>query len=347
MNTAVTTQQSNVPALLMSEEDLLRVIGASIYPGAAVDSIKLAIGYCKAQQLDPLQKPVHIVPMDVKAGKDEQSGKDKWVKRDVIMPGIGLYRTQASRSGCYAGKSKPSFGPTKTLTWTTEGETTGSSTEHKFEYPEWCAITIYKLVDGTVREFSHEERWIENYATAGKWSRAPNAMWTKRPYGQLAKCTEAQTLRMAFPESVGSQPTAEEMEGKHLDEFDGHGGVTVEAEVTKKEVQMPKSSKKDPSPESQATKAPNLPSTETGPAVTSRSAEVKDQTAGAGAPSDCAVEAKEETGELARPSQITIMQNKMKHKALTEVDLQARFGVNFAMMRSSQVRSVLDWLNDK
>jgi hypothetical protein len=41
-------------------------------------------------------------------------------------------------------------------------------------------------------------------------------MWLKRPRGQLAKCTEAQALRMAFPEFAGDA-TAEEMEGKVID----------------------------------------------------------------------------------------------------------------------------------
>ncbi|MFM7010971.1 MAG: recombinase RecT, partial [Betaproteobacteria bacterium] len=45
---------------------------------------------------------------------------------------------------------------------------------------------------------------------------APNAMWQKRPYAQLAKCAEAQALRKAFPE-FGSAATADEMEGKEID----------------------------------------------------------------------------------------------------------------------------------
>jgi hypothetical protein len=32
----------------------------------------------------------------------------------------------------------------------------------------------------------------------------PNAMWRKRFHGQLAKCTEAQALRKAFPEIMRS-----------------------------------------------------------------------------------------------------------------------------------------------
>jgi hypothetical protein len=45
-------------------------------------------------------------------------------------------------------------------------------------------------------------------------------MWQKRPYGQLAKCAEAQALRKAFPEIISQHPTAEEMEGKPFNELE-------------------------------------------------------------------------------------------------------------------------------
>lgn len=195
---AVTKQEAG--ALALSESELLGVLSTSLYPGANHDSIRMVLGYCKAAGLDPMQKPVHIVPMwDSKAGQ----------MRDVVMPGVGLYRTQASRSQQMAGISEPEFGPLLT-------EDIGGQ---RVTYPEWCRVTVKRLLPtGTVAEFAAVEYWMENYAVKGgkEKSIAPNAMWSKRPRGQLAKCAEAQALRKAFPE-VGATPTAEEMEGKAID----------------------------------------------------------------------------------------------------------------------------------
>lgn len=174
----------------------------SIYPGAKDESVMMALDYCRARQLDPLLKPVHLVPMSV---KDSRTGKSEW--RDVVMPGIGLYRIQADRSGDYAGAREPEFGP----------DTTQTLSGVEVTFPQWCKYTVYKrMPSGEIVEFSAKEYWIENYATGGSDTTAPNAMWKKRPYGQLAKCAEAQALRKAWPE-IGQQPTAEEMEGKSLD----------------------------------------------------------------------------------------------------------------------------------
>lgn len=201
MNALVKTESH---ALAMSETELIKVLQTSLYPGAAIESIKMVLGYCKASGLDPMQKPVHIVPM--------WDSKTKQM-RDVIMPGVGLYRTQASRTNRFAGQSEPEFGPM--VSETLSGQ--------RISYPEWAKVTVKKLMDnGTIAEFTAKEFWIENYAVKGgqEKSQAPNAMWSKRPRGQIGKCAAAQALRLAFPE-MGSQPTAEEMEGKamHADDF--------------------------------------------------------------------------------------------------------------------------------
>lgn len=210
MSTAVTKiHQGNFPALAMDEAELFGVLRASLYPGARDESIKMAVTYCKAAGLDIMQKPVHLVPMYDSKSKE---------MRDVVMPGIGLYRTQAARSGDYAGVTEPVFGDDVTETFPEESGYQGKvSPAVTLTFPAWCKVVVKRrMADGQVAEFAAIERWKENYATSGKNSKQPNSMWSRRPYAQLAKCAEAQALRKAFPE-FGSQPTADEMEGKEID----------------------------------------------------------------------------------------------------------------------------------
>lgn len=192
---ALTTQQTGALAP-QTEEDLIRVLQNSLYPGAQIGSVQMVLGYCQAAGLDPMQKPVHIVPMWDKNSRS---------MRDVIMPGISLYRTQAARTGEHVGTDEPVYGPMIDLA------VTGGTVR----VPEWCSVTVWRMKAGMRCAFVATEYWEENYAVAGKDTTAPNAMWKKRSRGQIAKCAEAQALRRAFPE-VGSAPTAEEMEGKPM-----------------------------------------------------------------------------------------------------------------------------------
>lgn len=178
------------------------VLCNTLYPSSKPESVILAWDYCQSRELDIMMKPIHLVPMNV---KNPQTGQKEW--RDIPMPGVGLYRIQASRSGDYAGADEPEFGPVIESKFKDQykGEIT-------VKYPEWCKYTVYKLIGDRIVAFSAKEYWLENVATTGKEG-CPNTMWQKRVYGQLAKCTEAQALRKAWPE-VGQEPTAEEMEGK-------------------------------------------------------------------------------------------------------------------------------------
>ncbi len=218
---AITKTESTALAP-MTEQDLMKVLQSSLYPGAAPESIKMVLGYCRAAGLDPMLKPVHIVPMYAATGDKDQKGRVIKATRDVIMPGIGLYRIQAARTGQYAGQDAPVFGPMVEATFQVKktewrnGQATDSYVEKTIAYPEWCSITIYRLIGGFRSAFTAVEFWTENYATAGRDTDAPNEMWSRRVRGQLSKCVEAQALRKAFPE-VGQAPTAEEMEGRHID----------------------------------------------------------------------------------------------------------------------------------
>lgn len=200
MSTALDKQVKNMPSLSVSEQELMSVLRNSLFVGAKDESIKMAVSYCRAAGLDIMQKPVHLVPMNVK----KPNGEYEW--RDVVMPGIGLYRTQASRTGEYAGMSEPIFGE----------EVTENLGGVSVTYPKHCLVIVKRMVGGNLVDFPAKEYWKENYATKKKDTAAPNAMWEKRPFAQLAKCAEAQALRKAFPE-FGSAPTADEMEGKEID----------------------------------------------------------------------------------------------------------------------------------
>jgi phage recombination protein Bet len=198
---AVTLVREDMKWLDIPRDKLVETLRTSLFPGAKPDSVMAVLDYCEAARLNVMLKPVHIVPMSVK-----KPGTNQYEMRDVVMPGINHYRTQASRSGDYLGMSEPEFGPTIELTFG----------QFKIHVPEWCKVTVKRLVGGHIAEFPAIEYWQENYATKGRDSDTPNQMWQKRPRGQLLKCTEAQALRKAFPE-LGGDPTAEEMEGKVID----------------------------------------------------------------------------------------------------------------------------------
>lgn len=201
MNAIAQLKPAGSQLVTVEQADAIRTaLKSSLYPGASDASVDMVLAYCRAAGLDPMQKPVHIVPM--------WDGKAREM-RDVVMPGIGLYRTNAARTGEFAGMSEPVFGPMVTERIGTKDVT----------FPEWCKVTAYRqLPSGHVAEFTAVEYWIENYAIKGgkDQDQSPNAMWSKRVRGQLAKCAQAQALRMAFPEAVGAGPTAEEMEGKAI-----------------------------------------------------------------------------------------------------------------------------------
>lgn len=219
MSTQLQTTHGGQMVTAEQAANLRTALQSSLYPGASDASVSMVLAYCQAAGLDPMTKPVHIVPISVKSGKKRDDGSDIYENRDVVMPGIGLYRVRAASTHAHEGTSDPTFGPMRTLNFrkkVTEwvsGKKQDKWVDEQLEYPEWCRVSVFRNVNGRTCEFPATEYWLENYATAGRNSDAPNEMWARRPRGQLVKCAEAQALRKAFPE-FGGQPTAEEMEGR-------------------------------------------------------------------------------------------------------------------------------------
>ncbi len=209
MNAISNTSQPGT-SVAVTEDRVIEVLRNSLYPGAKPESVALVLAWCRATGRDPMKKPIHIVPMWVKDATTGQGGM-----RDVLMPGIGTYRSDAASTGNYAGKTEPEFGPTKTF------DIDGI----KVAAPEWCKVTVMRLVHGAARPFTACEFWLENYAS-GKEKKGVNDMWRKRPFAQLAKCSESQALRMAFPDETGNTNTAEEMEGRTFE------GMTIDGAHT-------------------------------------------------------------------------------------------------------------------
>jgi len=182
----------------------------AVYPSAnSVDSICMALSYCKARHLDPFKRPVHIVPMwDARLGHTVET----------VWPGISEIRTTAARTGGYAGCDEALFGADETKTFHGARRVKNAWEEDEVEltFPRWCQITVYRLIGGVRCPFvGPKVWWLETYATTGK-GELPNDMWMRRSRGQLEKCAEAAALRKAFPEELGNMLTAEEMEGQKL-----------------------------------------------------------------------------------------------------------------------------------
>jgi phage recombination protein Bet len=190
-----------------------KVLTDSIFPSAkSTESVVMALTYCKARGLDIFKRPVHIVPM-----WSSILGKEV----ETVWPGVSELRTTAFRTKQYAGCDAAEFGPNKTHSF--KGRVRGKGKNAPDEdiqlemtFPEWCQITVHRLIGGRVVRFSGQKvYWLEAYARRGK-ADVPNDMWCKRPFGQLEKCAEAAALRRAFPEEIGNELTAEEMEGQQV-----------------------------------------------------------------------------------------------------------------------------------
>jgi phage recombination protein Bet len=206
------------PATYKGTAQSWKVLTEAIWPTArSPDSIMLALSYCASRGLDPFKRPVHIVPV-----------YNSVLRREVetVWPGISELLTVAARSKEFAGVDEPREGPIETRTFS-GADREGNVVKKTVAFPLWCSVTVYRIVGGVRVAFSSPVYWLEAYARQGFRSEVPNDMWTKRPHGQVHKCALAASLRLGFPEDIGGDYSAEEMEGATI----AGGGVTIDQEV--------------------------------------------------------------------------------------------------------------------
>lgn len=203
-----------------------RTLTDAIFPSAkSTSAIILALGYCKARELDPFKRPVNIVPM-------WDSKKKEY--RETVWPSIHELRTTAHRTREYAGRDATKEGPKTEATFTgkVKDYSAGGRLVDKtatVRFPEWMEVTVYRVTHGLRCAYTARVYWLEAYGKhAG--SDLPNDMWQRRSRGQLDKCTEAAALRMAFPEELGGEYSAEEMEGQAYEASPIETAASVSAE---------------------------------------------------------------------------------------------------------------------
>ena len=148
------------------------LIKSQIAVGATDDELKLFLHVADKSGLDPLTKHIYFI---------KRGGKM------TIQTGIDGFRTIADRTGQYVGSNDPVF--------------TGNG-----KNPEKATVTVSKVVQGVVGEFTASARWTEYYPDKNSF------MWDKMPHTMLGKCAEALALRKAFPQQLSGLYTSDEMD---------------------------------------------------------------------------------------------------------------------------------------
>jgi phage recombination protein Bet len=189
----------------------------AVYPGAkTVQGVMLALSYCKARNFDPFKRFVHVVPV-------WSTALNKMV--EGVWPGVGEHRATATRTAQYAGCDETVFGEEMTEKFPDAEINKRDGNAWRKEkvpgcavtFPSWARVTVYKIVGGHRVPFvGPRVYWKATYGRIGKTD-VPNDKWQRAPSYMLEKCAEAAALRKAFPEELGDEPTAEEMEGRVVD----------------------------------------------------------------------------------------------------------------------------------
>jgi phage recombination protein Bet len=165
---------------------------------------------CQRTGLDPFARQIHMIARNSKSW-DPQTRTESWDKKFTIQTGIDGYRLIARRAADRADVDLE-YGDTE---WCgSDGQWMTVWT--RATAPAAARVTV--LRDGL--RFTAVALYAEYVQT--KNSGEPNAMWSRMPANQLAKCAEAARAAQGVPQDLSGIYTDEEM---------GQADNTVHGEV--------------------------------------------------------------------------------------------------------------------
>ncbi len=174
----------------LTKSDML-VLTHQHFPLASPDTILLALTICKHRGIPWHLRPIEVMPFNSKVD-------GQWIKKDQLVLGLNWWRYVAQKSGAWMGNKPTEFGETIERTYpgyAKKGAQVGEDV--LIRVAEWAQVTIQKMVNGVICEFSGPRTyWDEYVRTAFGGSLLP--LHKDKPNFVLEKTAEVAALRRAF-----------------------------------------------------------------------------------------------------------------------------------------------------
>lgn len=173
---------TNTASGQLTRANVNTLVGAGVIPkDTPLDQIKIFASTCQELGLSPFSKEIYLVGY---AGKYS------------VITGINGLRKIAFKSGTHAGTTEAKFNMQPDGQHLTAAQLVKAKRK-----PHTATVTVKKIVQGIVCDFTHTAVFEEFNTGRQKWA--------SMPFQMLAKCAEAHALRKAF--NVSGVSIQEEM----------------------------------------------------------------------------------------------------------------------------------------